>query len=687
MNPLETAIANLRSKIWNFGQPKNSTLFENVGWKSIGGGTLSHFYDNDYENAYGSIRVIANSFAVIEPNTVDATGTAVSSNVLDRLYTPNTSMSAYDFRHALGVMVCVHDKVYIRVHKQRQNLTADSITGFTFLEGVNEHIINGQVQYWLANGEHLTTSDVIVLKDTNPYVLHDGFSPAFAARRWTTIDDLIADYQAGFFRNGAVPAGQYVITAKTKADFKDIVKNIRAHHEGAGNNGGVMFAHRPTDATGKPVDAQIEWVPFSSQNKDMALKDLFAQAERKIDSVYGVPAEIRGFLSNSNYASVSTAERVFVKYALEPFTLKIWTKFTHELNRITGGTGVAISFKLEIPELADEEKVRAESQGIQATTLINLTTAGYTPESAISYIKSNNPSDLIKLPKEEEKPDVLDADEANDTPDQPVDPSTPAATKSPKVKALSPEDRADYETQLAGVITTRMTAQIDSVISTLGTKSISKAIVDGVEDELLTEEMLVILYGLIMDQGALEHVENVALIFTAGIDAGSVKPFDMTGAQRAAYRKYVQSIAAGYNLQTSEKIRNILETARAQNLTAAEIKNQLKGLIAEDYRIKRLAVTETNLAGNESSLWSMQNIARDTGANINKVWQHTGSDSPCGYCATTIGTKVPLDDDFIKLNDTVTAEDGSVFKNEWKDINTGGLHANCHCRQVYEVVR
>lgn len=686
MNPFEKAITNLRSKIWNFGQPKNSTLLDNLGWHSTGSGTMGHYYDNDYENAYGSIRVIANSFAVIEPYTIDENKAQVASNILDRLYTPNTSMSAYDFRHALGVMVCVHDKVYIRVHKgNARNLTADSITGFTFLEGVNEHIVDGKVQYWLANGEHLTPADVIVLKDTNPYTLHDGFSPAFAARRWTTIDDLIADYQAGFFRNGAVPAGQYVITAKTAADYRDIVKNIKAHHEGSGNNNGVMFAHRPTDATGKPVDAQIEWIPFSTQNKDMALKDLFEQAERKIDSVYGVPAEIRGFLSNSNYASVSTAERVFVKYTLQPFALKIWTKFTHELNRITGGTGIAISFKLEIPELADEQKVQAEAQGIKAQTLINLTEAGYTPESAISFIATNNASDLIKLPKEEEKPDVLNADEANDTPEQPIDPGTP--TKSPKVKALSPEDRADYELKLETVVKARMTSQIDTVISTLGTKATSKAVIDAEEDELLTEDMLAVLYALIMAQGVIEHAENIALIFTAGIDTTPAHAFDMTGAQRAAYRKYVSSIASGYNDQTSEKIRNILTVAREQNLPVVDIKKQLKGLIDEDYRIKRLAVTETNLAGNEASLWSMQNIARDTGANVVKIWQHTGPDAPCGYCKSTIGARVGLDEDFIKLNDTITAEDGSIFVNEWKDINTGGLHANCHCRQTYEVIR
>ncbi len=289
------------------------------------------------------ISKLANGFAAVEPYTMDKTAKAVASNLLDRLYTPNTDMSAYDFREALMVMTCVHDKVRLRVHHgEGTNITAESITGFTFMEDYSENIVDGKRQYRMADGENLTDDQVITLKSINPMSVTNGFSPARAARRWTRLDDYIADYQKGFFENGAIPQGQLIITARTATEYNDIVDMLQRRHKGAGKNNNVTYTHRPTDQNGSPMNSQIEWVPFSSENKNMGLKELFEQVNQKIDSAFGVPASIRGVNDQNTYASVRVDEVIFVKYALNPMALKIWSKFTHELNRITGGVGVAI---------------------------------------------------------------------------------------------------------------------------------------------------------------------------------------------------------------------------------------------------------------------------------------------------------------------------------------------------------
>jgi phage portal protein BeeE len=656
--------------------------------------TLDYFARNDYENAYSSIRVISQRFAAIEPFTLDKTGKAVSSNVLDRLYTPNNQMSAYDFRLALAVMCLVHNKVYLRVHHRGTQVTAESITGFTFLEGVSEHLIGGQIEYWLPNGQKLGTDEVAVFRSPNPYNLNDGFSPAFAARRWTSLDDLIADYQTGFFNNGGVPAGQFIITAKTTTEFQDIANNIKERHQGAGNNGGVMFAHRPIDpATQKPTDAQVEWVPFSTTNKDMALKDLFEQANKKIDSVYGVPASLRGVNDNNTYASVRVDTLIFNENTLDPFALNIWQKFTHELTRMTGGLGVAISYRLETPLLADEEKVKAEAKNIDAKTVRELTEAGYTLDSAIAYVKTGDITVLKQLPKEDKKPEVLDRDEARDTPDQPVDPSQRLSGKEapvPKAKALSPEDRADYEAQLEAVVTERMTAQINAAQDLVTSKAVTPdQPVDPAEDELLARQMLAVLTQLVAYQGAIEHVTNARLIFEAGIDTENILPFEMTGAQQAQYAAYMEKVATGYNAETAERIRNVIKVGRDQGLSAGEMKKQLKGLI-DDYRIKRLVVSEVNHAGNGASLWSMQNISRETGAKVRKHYEHSGAgDTPCPLCQYMISLE-PVDvfDEYVGLGDTLSLNDGTTYTEGFMALDGArDPHPFGHCRQVFEVVR
>lgn len=834
-----------------------------VGWDSLSGSY--HVYKNDYENAYASIRVLAGRFASIEPYTVDKTGKSVSSNVLDRLYTPNNQMSAYDFREALAIMSLIHNKVYLRTHWNNDIKRVDTLTGFTFLEGVTEHIIDGDLQYWLPNGEHLTTDDVIVLKSINPYRLADGFSNAFAARRWTQLDDYIADYQAGFFRNGAVPAGQFVITAKTATEFADIANKIKRTHQGVGKNNNVMFVHRPMDATGKPVDAQVQWIPFSTDNKDMALKELFEQANKKIDSVYGVPASLRGVNDTNTYASVRVDTQIFYENTLMPFTYKIWGKLTHELNRITGGLGVAITYDIEIPQVADEEKVKAEARQLQANTITSLASQFDLPSIA-KYMESGLVTDLVERPKEKEEPEVLDSTEAKDTPDQPIDPtvrsksisardysdiyndididpddlgcimvdteslevqsllsddmkaqlfeqtkfdqsSTPAENvphitllygllengniwkdkvdellkgwkmknatiekvdyfktsdsyavighieKTPELvdgherltllphiqtfseykphitlayvdlsgdvdefvevlgkayngkniktksinygdkpdektssKELSPAQRETYEQQLSEAVRERMKAQIAKVDVELVKDISEQDPIDEEEDELMTAAMLTVLIASVNIVGSIERENHIELLLSFGIDASSTEPFRMTAAQTTAYREYVKSIATSYNAQTADRIRNVLTSAREQGLSSSDIRKQLRGLLDEEYRVERLARTEVQLAGNEASVKSMENLARELNVQVYKIWTVNSSD-PCQYCQSMNGKRVLVSGNFFDKGDTITGVDGGVMTNDWKDADTAQAHANCACSQQYEVVR
>lgn len=652
------------------------------GYLSSGLATMEHF-NNDFENAYSSIRVIANGFAKTEPFTIDKTGKSVSSNILDRLYTPNTAMSAYDFREALIVMSLIHDKVYIRPHHTGVRLNANSLTGFTFLEAVSEHIVDGKMQYWLANGEQLMDDQIIVLRSINPYNLSGGFSPAHAARRWTRLDDLIADYQVGFFNNGTVPAGQFTITAKTKADYEDMAANIRAFHRGAGKNNNVMFAHRPVDATGKPVDSQIEWTPFNTSNKDLALKDIFEQANHKIDSTYGVPASLRGVNDNNTYASVRVDQQIFIENTLEPLTLKVWQKFNHELNRICGGgTGVAISFKIDPPVVADEEKVKAESRKVEAETVVALTTAGYELKSVVSYIKSGNANDLVQLPPKDEKPEVLDSSEARSTPEQPVDPAHISS------KAFDPSTRAKYEARLGGVVRSALERQVQAAAGLVSSKAVSpESPVDEAENERLYAEMSAVLLAALNAQGGIEHQANIDLLFEAGIRTDKVSPFILTSNQRAAYESLLEKVARDINATTATKIRTVLDQGRASGQSAAEIKQGLDALV-EEWRVRQIAVTEVNAAGNSASVYSMQSIAAETGAKVLKKYEHNGSDTPCSLCQSFIAmAPVDVTENFVELDATISLVDGTSFKNAFAPMDgTRDPHPSGHCRQVYEVV-
>lgn len=702
---------NLRQGIKNYilskvFDPATSIDLQNVvGWHPIGGSSTYSFYkQNQYENGYSSIRVLAEAFMSIEPFAIDNTGKKVASNVLDRVYTPNTDMSSVDFREALMVTTLVHDKVRLRVHHKGTRINADSITGFTFLEDYSETVVGGKRHYKLTNGDDLTDEEVITLKSIDPNHVTEGFSPSRAARRWTQLDDYIADYQRGFFENGAIPAGQLVITARSTTEFNDIVDMLKARHKGAGKNNNITYTHRPTDQNGAPLNSQIEWVPFSSPNKDLGLKDLFAQVNQKIDSAYGVPASLRAVNDANTYASVRVDELILVKYALKPKTLKIWSKFNHELNRITGGMGMALSFELEMPQLADEEKVRAEAKQTDASTVSTLTLEGYTLDSAIEYVKTGNLEALkIAKPVVEDKPEVVDANDIKDTPDQPIDAFSKAIKEhidkrfdemnKPDVvaKQINDVDRQVYVNRMAQVTREQMTRQVNRAVaqidSVLKTKAYGDATED--EDELFTAQMLSTLLPLIAIYGNKQTSQGMILLLQAGLNTDNIKQFEFTPAQQRAYKEYLARVGTGYAEQTAENIRNILGDGILNGQTKAEIENRLRSEILgepNEYRVQRLAKTEVNLSEGRASVSAMENIAEQTGYSIYKVW-NVSSLSPCEFCSSLSGDRKLVSENFVDLGDEIHGINGGTYLNDFTSTETADAHPNCNCFTTYEVER
>jgi len=436
------------------GKPAMITVAD-LGWNKIAmGSTYGEFKSNDYENAYPSITKITNKFMKIRPYAVNADGEKVSTTpaVINALYHPNKLNSSVEFREALSLMYLVHPKTHILVWRKEGGkivpggkITANNIAGFSFMEGVACVTVDGKTTYTITTqrgSATYTDDEVITLRGLNPYRINTGgFSPTQAACKWTTIDDYIAQYQKGFFRNGAVPSGEFIITAATAKEFNDMVDKMQEKHRGADNNNNIIYTHRPIDkATNKPAQAQVEWVPYSVSNRELSLKDLFDQANKKIDSSYGVPASIRGVGENNNYATARTDQQNFMENVVDPIALKIWTGFTHELNRITGGLGVAISYDIVIPQLADEEYVIEQRDQIRDERVQAWLDKGYSITSIKAYMDSGDLEDLEVAEVTEVTEDDPDVDEGNEVskspdPNAPIKAQNKEAAKSTNPKA------------------------------------------------------------------------------------------------------------------------------------------------------------------------------------------------------------------------------------------------------------
>lgn len=637
--------------------------------------TMACYDRGSYENNYPNITKIAEQFATTLPYAIDADGEQLTDvpSAIVALYRPNREMSSVRFFKTIAVMALVHPAVHLVVwHRQGGRtieggpITKDNISGFTFLEDYRIEIENGRKVFYTSKGRKYTDNEVITLSlDVNPYAVLSGYSPSIASKKWATVDDYIVDYQQGYFRNGAIPAGQFVITAPTVDDFNDTVDYLQKHHRGAKNNNNVVYTHRPTNERGEAQEAQIQWIPFSEGgNKNLALKDLFEQAEKVRDTSFGVPAEVKGMVKNSNYASVATASHIFEKYTVYPKLLQIWTDFTHELNRITGGLGYSITFDYEISPIADEEKIKAETQKTQMEIIANGIQNGYTLDSIVEAFCL--PDNLKKL--EENVPEAQDPE---NVPEEPTEVSqVETSTKAIKSKAI--EDVAEVDPELVKVIDKSMLEQIEAAIRD-GDYSATKE-----RNEKLSADMFESLITYMLAVGAAQYSAGRIMLTGAGVDVPADGVYKVSEGLRSRYSEFLGNVARSYNEDTANSIRKVLDKADFEQLDNVQRADELRNIMKTDeWRVQRLARSETHRSNGLASLDSMEQVQDETGVKLEKTWRiNPNTSNHCEHCLALDGKKLPLDTPFIDKTE-----------NDWADIESADAHANCGCYLTYNIAR
>jgi phage portal protein BeeE len=676
-----------------------------------------------YDNVYPSISKIVNEFINIRPYAIDANGKPIEETVLlNKIYHPNQKMSSADFREALAVCALTHRKVYLLVWHYENGalvaggggITPENIAGFTFIEGCVVIVdANGRKTYKSSNLKYEYTEDDVIeiYAGIDPYDLDAGYSPTQAVAKWANIDDFIANYEAGHFENGAVPAGQFIITAPTAEAFNDIVDSMQKKFRGSGNNNNVAYVHRPIQAdTGAVQPAQIEWIPFAQSNKDMSLDTIFKQVNDKIDSTYGVPASVRGVNENKGYASVRIDQQIFIRYTVKPFATKIWTRFTHEMNRITGGLGFAITFDLDIPNIADEEKVEAETKKIEADIISQMLDRGYSLNSICDAFEFSNARKLLVEGKPDDgeivndKPDVDEGEEVSDSPEIAV---VKGCTHNHDEIHKSADKNVLKE--LRQLLNDYFQSVIDATLSESGLakKDISAVGLeqydldgDGLINEyeaeqipipepsdekkyLLVMALLALLLSRMKKSGEKRYQDTI-IRFGITITIPELQHYSVSEQAQKEYEKMLTNIGNSYTDQIVDAIRNTIQnTAKQGGATAKDLKEAIKKTLKEnEWRIERIANTEEHRADNLGQVDAVKELGKATGKQFGLKWKTTSAE-PCAFCQYMNGTIVKAGEAFVPLGGKIESDD-AVYLNDYENMMTPNAHPNCKC--VFDVV-
>lgn len=663
------------------GRQKSVTQSSDYGGflPSISSAPFINSLNSSYDNNYASIIRIAERFATTLPYAVDAKGERLATIPagIKALYNPNRQMSSIRFFKTLATLALVHPSVYVLVWRKDGaqtipggQITPNNIAGFTFLENVTVSIeADGRTFYRTYDREYTDQEVIAISLDVNPYAILQGYSPSMAVKKWSSVDDYIVDYQAGHFKNGAVPSGMFIITAPTVDAYNEIVDFLQSHHRGAGNNNNVIYSHRPTNTTtGQAEQSQIEWIPFSQSNKDLALKDLFEEMEKVKDIAFGVPREVKGYLQNSNYASATTAEHIFDKYVVLPKLTQIWTDFTHELNRITGGLGWAISFDFDVTALADEEKVKSENTKVQLDTLLEALDRGFTIDSAVTSLGLPDEFknlDLATVP-EPQKPEIDDG--LPNLADQ-----TETANKchcEHHINKIADPNPQDIDPNLRSAITGQMEQQINQAING------KEYNLDNEQSNKFADQMMVVLASIMSINGGAQYDLGQSLILQSGITLGELPAYAPSKSLLNSYLKTLQEVAKGYGEETATSIRRVLERGQLESWDNQQIADGLREIMdTDEWRIQRLARSEVHRANGLSSVDAMAQLSEETGVKFNKTWRiNPNTRNHCPLCLSMNGKTFPLNSDFLSAEDT-----------NWISKESADAHPNCNCYMQFSV--
>ncbi len=666
---------------------------------------------SDYENLFAQVRPLIDEMKVVMPYGITDRGTKLKEDKtpeLAWLKNPNDDMGWAEFADLMFATWLTEEELDIHVWRDKRG----RVEGYTILpQGSRIYLGYGRWE-WQAmttSGlEVLTEDEVMRLRfSRSPQDVQRGVSPASAVRVWAQIDDLIAQYQRAYFENGAIPATITFITASTQEKYIATRKELENNLKGARNRNKTVYAWRQFDNdTGQSVD-QVEVKTIQGNNSTLAIKEIVDIVNDRLNKSVGVSNFILGDDSSAKYDNAELSDHQFTKRRVYPALVSFWNQFQHELERILGGgLGYGITFDLEIPELTERTKAKAEIARIRSEALVNLISAGASGAAAVRalglpenwqaaadgiYAKglAGNLLSPISIDYESPKPveTTVDSVEGESKPTLPLGEHTCSCHHS--IDELPPMN--ERELKLYNVM-------IELAKSIMEQADPTKA----VDVENVIEKMVEILRDDAIIGGkegaealALLAEKDVANEILNTVSNGDVYVSEALGER---IRTRAEQLAQGFADHAQGIVEETLATE--EPLSASEIKSRLMSVMPLT-RAELIARNETLYAIRSGRLEQDEKLADKYGLQVKLVWRTSGDSRVCPVCAGMAGQTVylgqPFDDTFV-AGERLTKEQLERYKlkaddvmkwehSSWNDngrISSG--HISCRCYWDEELV-
>lgn len=651
---------------------------------------------SDYENVFAQVRPMIDEMKTVRPYGVGRNGAKLDRSrtpELNLLDDPNDDMGWVDFADTMFATWLTKDQLYIHTHWK-----GNSIIGYTILPSYSKVCTGTGLDYWQvqnADGEtiRLYKDEVMTLRfSRNPDNLNQGVSPASAVRIYAQVDDLVAQFQKAYFENGAVPATITFITASTEDNYRKVRYELEHNLKGAANRNKTVYAWRQMlPETGQTAD-QIEVKTIQGNNNSQAIGEIVKVINDRLNKAYGVSNFILGDDSSAKYDNAELSDHQFTKRRVYPALLSFWNQFQHELDRITGGIGYGIQFDLEIPELTERTKVKAEIAEKNVKNLKDLIESGSKPAAAVKALKLGE--DWLSVAAGIYNRVLADREIAANNSTENTNTSDITSTQDMRVQDASSQSSChecqhhslDHNAEQGG------DHQVDYYQPFTDDEKTEKLIFDKLmalaraifaeDPKFNLEQYQDEIYELIKDEankGSQEALDALRELAESPELAEEIENlikngYDISEGLSQRLHERTNQLVQGFDTHTRELMRAALESE--EPLTANEIEERLAKILP-DGKAATIARNETVYAFKSGRLDLDKYLAKKYDLQIELIWRTSHDNLVCDVCEAMDGQITKLGRPF---KDQVNTDDGVVAweHSEWNDNGEiPDAHVNC----------
>lgn len=671
---------------------------------------------SSYENVFGQARVLIDELKSVRPYGVTERGKRLpltQTPELAQLDCPNDEMGWSEFADAMFAMWITEEELNIHVWKTKRG----RIAGYSILPigcrrtdlGTGEDYFE---VYTINGSERLSRDEVMTLRySRSPRNLDKGVSPATAGENFAQLQDVLIQYQKAWIENGATPASITTIIAKNRDEFEKKKKDLESNLHGARNKGKTIFLYRQMLSTGETAD-EVSIKTIQPPNSTLGVKDLNNLTIDQMNRLFGVSPFLMGDDSSAKYDNAELSDLLFTKRRVQPALSSFWSQFQHELDRIFHGLGYAIDFDLEIPELTDRLKVKAETAGKNIENVVALINAGALPDSVLDALELGDRWAAIArdIYREKNRSTTAEPVEATIVEQNPDDVTHVDAKNPDKIRTKSGHshdywcghDCPHHTTDAPdGSYNPNFTAdevreqKIYDQLQKLLENAISEALG---EDVLLSDEDIAKLQQAIQDEllaqadeGANDGAKSIQgfVLGAAGEEIEGVLEnggFHMTDDFAKRLEKRTETLVNRFRAHAKEVVAATLNPLREQSLSANEIKRELQAVMPKA-RAATIARNETVYAFRAGTLENARFLSEKYALKLKKTWRCHHDDRTCEICKAMDGQTVELDSAFPDGADGADGIRYSFEQNSWNDDGQiPSAHVNCRCWFELEVV-